>query len=563
MRKIHWNEMDKTRAADSVFQKRRQSVVTASVQVVSVAERQEMLKHFGLESTKEEKGPKKPTKKKEKKVSLLDSRRTNNIGIGLAKLKNVLENWYAKDMERKGTTVPPRTKDNWDKSLVKKALLSGAGNGMNHDNWGTLSEMLPNNMEMRKVSGYRGPLEELGDVDRFVLTLTDVKRLDKKLECWIFRTGLKGHLAEMGKSSKALVQACREVTTSDKLARVLETILVVGNTLNETEQTGFTLDGLLKLTETKSVDRKLTVLDFVVQMLYNKGERDVLTFHADMPSLMVGAVQRLNSKDCMTTHLMQSRALQDLQKEYTQHQQDDKLGLNARKEKAFQTLTARRAKRATDKMTKELKLMTAEDTYCHGKSYDEPPPPPKPKMAFGGGGGGGRGGLLAALRGGKSGDGGGGGPMGGGGRGGLLAAISGGQNKPAGGGGRGGLLAAIAAGKSSEGGGGGGGGRGGLLAAIAAKKQPEGGGDGGGGGRGGLLAAIAAKKKPAGGGDGGGGGRGGLLAAIAASKDKSGGGGGGGGRGGLLAAIAAQKKPAGGGDGGGGGRGGVRAARAA
>jgi hypothetical protein len=167
MRKIHWNEMDQARAKDSVFQQRRQSVHSAAVQTVSAAERQEMLKHFGLESVKEP-TKKKPTKQKEKKTSLLDSRRTNNIGIGLAKLKNVLENWYNKDCERRGLKVPERTKDDWDKSLVKKALLSGVGNGMNNDNWSTLREMLPNQMEMRKVSGYRGPLDQLGDVDRSV-----------------------------------------------------------------------------------------------------------------------------------------------------------------------------------------------------------------------------------------------------------------------------------------------------------------------------------------------------------------------------------------------------------
>lgn len=67
---------------------------------------------------------------------------------------------------------------------------------------------------------------------------------------------------------------------SDKLAMVLQKMLAVGNVMNQgTRQgdaAGFTVDSLLKLINTKGVDRKTTVLDYVVRLIYDSGDRALL-----------------------------------------------------------------------------------------------------------------------------------------------------------------------------------------------------------------------------------------------------------------------------------------------
>jgi hypothetical protein len=49
------------------------------------------------------------------------------------------------------------------------------------------------------------------------------------------------------------------------------------------EQLGFKFDSLLKLTQTKSSDGKMTVLDFLVTILVGKGQRDTLKLSLDFP----------------------------------------------------------------------------------------------------------------------------------------------------------------------------------------------------------------------------------------------------------------------------------------
>jgi hypothetical protein len=69
----------------------------------------------------------------------------------------------------------------------------------------------------------------------------------------------------------------------------------IGNIMNEgtrrVEQLGFKFDSLLKLTQTKSSDGKMTVLDFLVTILVGKGQRDTLKLSLDFPDCQT-AVER-------------------------------------------------------------------------------------------------------------------------------------------------------------------------------------------------------------------------------------------------------------------------------
>ena len=60
-----------------------------------------------------------------------------------------------------------------------------------------------------------------------------------------------------------MVDACNEIISSDKLARVLQKMLAVGNVMNQGtyrgNATGFTLDSLLNMIKMKGADKKTTV----------------------------------------------------------------------------------------------------------------------------------------------------------------------------------------------------------------------------------------------------------------------------------------------------------------
>lgn len=124
------------------------------------------------------------------------------------------------------------------------------------------------------------------------------------------------NVEELGSSFELLSRVCNQVMTSEKLQLVLEAVLVVGNIMNEGTRTGgaagFKFDSLLKLTQTKSMDGKMTVLDYIVMTFIAKNERSVLELSSDFPDCHTAsrivitdivsdaATLRKGLKDCRT-----------------------------------------------------------------------------------------------------------------------------------------------------------------------------------------------------------------------------------------------------------------------
>lgn len=91
---------------------------------------------------------------------------------------------------------------------------------------------------------------------------------------------------------------------SKKLARVLESVLAIGNAMNSgggRAVAGFTLDSLLKLTTTRSADKKTTVLDYLCRMVEKKHGEDLLRF-PDEISAVAGASLHKVGKISLSTH---------------------------------------------------------------------------------------------------------------------------------------------------------------------------------------------------------------------------------------------------------------------
>ena len=76
---------------------------------------------------------------------------------------------------------------------------------------------------------------------------------------------------------------------SAKLQDVLGMVLSIGNVMNEGTRTGgaagFRFDSLLRLTQTKTSDGKITVLDYLVTVFVAKGHRETLDLMSDFPDI--------------------------------------------------------------------------------------------------------------------------------------------------------------------------------------------------------------------------------------------------------------------------------------
>lgn len=85
------------------------------------------------------------------------------------------------------------------------------------------------------MMSYEGPVEALGPAEAFFRALAPTPRPQSKVSAMIFSRQFWSVAEDARARLATLRMACEEATTSDKLARVLERVLIIGNLLNEGE----------------------------------------------------------------------------------------------------------------------------------------------------------------------------------------------------------------------------------------------------------------------------------------------------------------------------------------
>ena len=109
------------------------------------------------------------------------------------------------------------------------------------------------------------------------------KQLNKKLE------NLHQNFEEVASKFDLLAKVWKSVNQSEKLQIVLEWVLEVGNIMNAWTGTegaaGFKFDSLHKLTQTKSMDDTITVLDYFVWVFIEKDNKLLIMPHRWTPLL--------------------------------------------------------------------------------------------------------------------------------------------------------------------------------------------------------------------------------------------------------------------------------------
>nr|CAD1833786.1 unnamed protein product [Ananas comosus var. bracteatus] len=92
-------------------------------------------------------------------------------------------------------------------------------------------------MDLLKVSvefsGYDGDKENLGKCEQFFLELMEVPRVESKLRVLSFKIQFRSQVGELKNSLNVINSASEEVRSSVKLKRIMQTILSLGNALNQ------------------------------------------------------------------------------------------------------------------------------------------------------------------------------------------------------------------------------------------------------------------------------------------------------------------------------------------
>ncbi|XP_053309245.1 formin-like protein 1 [Spea bombifrons] len=241
----------------------------------------------------------KSAQKQPSKVTLIDANRAKNLAITL----------------KKGGLTP---------EAITTAIKNYDMQALSLDFLELLSRFLPTDWERQQISRYlrdEKPLDDLSAEDRFMVHLCSIPRLSERVNTMTFISSFPDTTSRITPQLNALIAASISIKSSEKLKGILELVLAFGNYMNSSKRGaayGFRLQSLDVLLETKSTDRKQTLLHYLVRVIKEKFSH-LSTFHSELNFLEKAATVSL---DAVVADVKSLQAgIEQAQKEFTK--QDD------------------------------------------------------------------------------------------------------------------------------------------------------------------------------------------------------------------------------------------------
>ncbi|KAM4524350.1 formin-like protein 1 isoform 2-T2 [Odontesthes bonariensis] len=163
-----------------------------------------------------------------------------------------------------------------------------------------LERFIPSEYEMKLIQNYEAegrPLDELSEEDRFMVRFSRIPRLSQRISTLTFMGNFPESVQLVQPQLNAIIAASMSIKSSSKLKKILEIILAFGNYMNSSKRGaayGFRLQSLDLLLDTKSTDRKQTLLHFIVSIIQERYP-ELLSFHTDLHFLDKAALVSIDS----------------------------------------------------------------------------------------------------------------------------------------------------------------------------------------------------------------------------------------------------------------------------
>ncbi|OMO90701.1 Actin-binding FH2/DRF autoregulatory [Corchorus olitorius] len=201
--------------------------------------------------------------RKPDKIQLIELRRAYNCEIMLTKVKIPLAD-------------------------LMSSVLALDDTALDADQVENLIKFCPTKEEMELLKNYNGDKENLGRCEQFFLELMKVPRVESKLRVFSFKIQFCSQVSDLRRNLNIVNSTAEEVRNSVKLKRIMQTILSLGNALNHGtargSAIGFRLDSLLKLTDTRARNNKMTLMHYLCKVLVEKLP-ELLDFPKDLVTL--------------------------------------------------------------------------------------------------------------------------------------------------------------------------------------------------------------------------------------------------------------------------------------
>ncbi|XP_041050612.1 uncharacterized protein fhdc2 isoform X3 [Carcharodon carcharias] len=211
-------------------------------------------------------------------ISLLDSRRSMNVGIFLKQFKRSV----------------------WE---IVEDIKKGTAEGYGAEELNKLLKLLPEAEEVKRLKEFEGDQSKLSKADLFMMLLVRVPSYCLHLEAMILKDEFEPQIKSLQTSICILIKAAHELRNCDELHNILRLVLKAGNHMNaggySGNAAGFRIASLLKLADIKANKPGMNLMHFVV-MEAEKKDKKLLSFPDKLEH--IGAAARL-SEDGMTEEL--------------------------------------------------------------------------------------------------------------------------------------------------------------------------------------------------------------------------------------------------------------------
>ncbi|XP_058423834.1 inverted formin-2 isoform X2 [Diceros bicornis minor] len=302
--------------------------------------------------------PKEPavaqTRKEPKEITFLDSKKSLSLNIFLKQFKCSNEEVTA--MIRAGDTTK------FDVEVLKQLL-----------------KLLPEKHEIENLRSFTEDPGKLAVADQFYVLLLDVPCYQLRVECMLLCEGTAVVLDMVQPKAQLVLAACKSLLTSHQLPVFCQLILKIGNFLNYGSHTGdadgFKISTLLKLTETKSQQSRVTLLHHVLEEV-EKSHPDLLQLPRDLeqPSQAAGinleiihSESSTNLKKLLEMERKVSSSIPEVQEQYAQRLQASIAGSQALEE-VFQAIEQKKLELA-DYLCEDAQQLSLEDTFSTMKTF--------------------------------------------------------------------------------------------------------------------------------------------------------------------------------------------------
>ncbi|XP_075386777.1 inverted formin-2 isoform X2 [Tenrec ecaudatus] len=295
-----------------------------------------------------------PARKEPKEITFLDSKKSLNLNIFLKQFK--CSNQEIVAMIRAGDTTK------FDVEVLKQLL-----------------KLLPEKHEVENLQTFKGDRDKLASADQFYLLLLGLPCYPLRLECMLLCEETAGVLDMVQPKAQMVLAACEGLLTSHRLPIFCELILKIGNFLNYGSHTGdadgFKISTLLKLTETKAHQSRVTLLHHVLEEV-ERSHPDLLQLPQDLEKTsqasgihleVIRAEASTNLKKLLETERKVSTSIAEVQEQFAERLQAS-IAASRGLGEVFEAIEQKKLELA-DYLCEDAQQLSLEDTLNTMKTF--------------------------------------------------------------------------------------------------------------------------------------------------------------------------------------------------